>query len=272
VKVKTETEKKRLSRGKVTGANPRLRLRDDFFHHVVDPRQMLEPFEQILGLHYFVKDSSRRLMALSHQSALRMGFQSEDEIIGKTVDEYLPGDLARQYLEADLWVLKNGKPLRNIVEMWFNEQGLRDWIITDKYPLRNSAGEVVGLLGTIQSFESRRKLMAHLGPVGKAVDYIRDHLGDPVSLSEIARHAGFSERQLQRLFRRAFGMPVQQFVIHSRIHAAIHDLTHTEQPIAQIAMKFGFSDQSAFTNKFRRVTGFPPKSYRDQYIRKLTSR
>jgi AraC-like DNA-binding protein len=179
-------------------------------------------------------------------------------------------ELADKYLSDDQWVLRHGRPRRNIIEMWFNEQGVRDWIITDKYPLRDARGKVVGLLGTIQTLQGRRGMLAHLGPVGKAADYIRDHLGEPLRVSEIARHAGFSERQLERLFRRAFGMTIQQFVIHSRIHAATYELTHSGRTIADIATMFGFSDQSAFTNQFRDITGMTPRVYRDRYVAELT--
>lgn len=164
-----------------------------------------------------------------------------------------------------------GKPLRNRVEMGMDENGFRDWTITDKYPLVNARGKVVGLIGTIQFLEARRKMLGYLGPVGKAVDFIRDRLGDGLMLSEIARHAGLSERQLQRLFRRACGMTIQQFIIRSRIQAAIQELTHSQRTIAEIALMFGFSDQSAFTNQFRSVVGLPPRIYRERYLAELTA-
>ena len=248
----------------------RLQLRDNFFREKIDPQQLLQPFNHLPGILYFVKDAQSRLMAISRESALRMGFQTEEEIVGRSVGDYLPSHLADKYLADDQWVIKNGKPLQNIVEMWFNEQGIPDWIITDKFPLRDIRGKVVGLIGTIQTFEARRKLLAHLGPVGKAADFIRDHLSEQVLLSEIARHVGLSERQLQRLFRRAFGMTMQQFIIQSRIQAAIHELTHTDRSISEISSMFGFSDQSAFTNKLREVTGLPPRLYRERYLSKLT--
>ena len=45
-------------------------------------------------------------------------------------------------------------------------------------------------------------------------------------------------------------MSIQQFIIQSRIHAAIHALTTSGRTIAQVADQFGFSDQSAFTRRF----------------------
>jgi AraC-like DNA-binding protein len=106
--------------------------------------------------------------------------------------------------------------------------------------------------------------------VGKAAEFIRDLLGEGLKLSDIARHAGLSERQLQRLFRRVFGMTIHQFIIRSRIQAARHELTHPQRTIAEIALMFGFSDQSAFTNQFRSIAGLPPRVYRQRYVADLT--
>ncbi len=249
----------------------RLRLRDEFFRHQINPRQLLEAFDQVPGVRYFVKDSQSRLMALSGKRVEHLGLTSEEEVIGLTDREYLPAEIADQFLADDLWVIQNRRPLRNRVEMGMDENGFRDWTITDKYPLFNSRGKVVGLIGTIQFFEARRKMLGYLGPVGKATDFIRDRLGEGLMLSEIARHAGLSERQLQRLFRRAFGLTIQQFVIRSRIQAAVHELTHSQRSISEIALMFGFSDQSAFTNQFRAVIGQPPRIYRERYIAKMTA-
>jgi len=249
----------------------RLKLRDDFFQHQINFRQLLEAFDHLPGFRYFVKDAKSRLMALSSKRVSHLGLTSEDEVIGLTDRDYLPSEIVDQFLADDQWVIRHGKPLRNRVEMGMDENGFRDWTITDKYPLVNSRGKVVGLIGTVQFLEARRKMLGYLGPVGKAADFIRDRLGEGLMLSDIARHAGLSERQLQRLFRRAFGMSVQQFIIRSRIQAAIHELTRSQRTIAEIALMFGFSDQSAFSNQFRSVAGLPPRIYRERYLAELTS-
>jgi transcriptional regulator GlxA family with amidase domain len=62
---------------------------------------------------------------------------------------------------------------------------------------------------------------------------------------------------------------IQQFVIHSRVHAAAHELTHSRRSMAEIAPLFGFSDQAAFTNTFRKLTGPTPRAYRERHSRPL---
>jgi transcriptional regulator GlxA family with amidase domain len=153
-----------------------------------------------------------------------------------------------------------------VVEVWFNEQRLRDWIVTDKYPIRDPGGAVVGLIGTLQSFQDRRRQLAHLGPVGEAAEYIQKRLDEPLCLGEVAEAVGYSERHLERLFRQVFGMTVWRFVVQSRVHAAAQALTQSDRSITQIAMAYGFCDASAFSRTFRAATGATPKQYRDRHL------
>ncbi len=197
------------------------------FQPNVSIREILRPFDGITGLFYIVKDHLSRVVAISPESVQRMGYRHENEVLGKLPGEYLPPELA-----------------------------------THKYPLRDGDGKVVGVIAILQNLDIREKRYAHLGPVGDAADHIRTHLGEPLIVGEIARLAGYSERQLQRNFRRVFSQTIQQYIIASRINAAIHELTVGGAGISEIALKFGFSDQSAFSNCFKRFTGQPPHAYR----------
>jgi len=250
----------------------RLRLREQFFRTAgIDPRQFLQAFGSIPGLFYFVKDDQGRTMINTREYTQVPGQRRDDETVGKRPHEYLAGALGEHYEEDDQKVYATGRPLRNILEIGFNEHGVPDWIITDKYPLRNAEGRVVGIMGTMQSLEERVKRLPHLGEVGKAAAFIRTNLGEPLLLADVAAHVGVSERHLQRLFHKLIGMTIQQFIVHSRVHAAAHELMRSEQPLAQIALSFGFSDQSAFSNTFRKLTGVSPREYRRRHRGNVTA-
>src|SRR6266436_6742966 len=92
----------------IPAAKARLRLRDKFFRNQTAARELLQPFDHLPGILYFVKDNASRLMAISRESVARMGFKSEEEIIGRTVRDYLPSDLADKYIEDDQWVVTHG--------------------------------------------------------------------------------------------------------------------------------------------------------------------
>ena len=242
------------------------RLQDAFFRRVAVGRDLLRPFDRVPGLLYIVKDADSRTVAVSPTSVPRMGGRAEADVLGLTPHEYLPADIAVKYLADDRRVLRTGEPLVNVVEVWINEQGLRDWIVTDKYPLRDRSGAVVGLVGTLQSFQDRRRQLAHLGPVGAAADYIEGRLDTPLSLAAVAGAVGYSERHLERLFRQVFGMSVWQFVVRSRVHAASRALTQSDRSITQIALAYGFCDASAFGRAFRAATGESPRAYRRRHL------
>lgn len=243
----------------------RLRLRDTFFRRAAHARDLLRPFDRVPGVLYIVKDADSRTMAVSPASVHRMGGTNEEEVVGLTPHDYLPADIADKYLADDRRVIRTGKPMVNVVEVWVNEQRLRDWIVTDKYPIRDGTGAVVGLIGTLQSFQDRRRQLAHLGIAGDAAEYIQERLGEPIRMADVAEAVGYSERHLERLFRQVFGLSVWRFVLQSRVHAAAQALSHTDRRVTQIALEFGFCDASAFARAFKASTGLTPKQYRERH-------
>ncbi|HEX4792472.1 MAG TPA: helix-turn-helix domain-containing protein [Humisphaera sp.] len=249
----------------------RLRLRDKFFQHArVDPREILRAFEHFPGLSYFVKDVQSRTMLSTREYTRRIGVESRQDNIGKRPDEYMAREFADHYRLDDLKVLRSGHPLRNIVEIGFNERGVPDWFITNKFPLRDVTGRLIGIIGTIQVLKSRLGALPHMGAVGRATHYIGQHLDKPLRIDEVADYVGLSKRHLQRLFHKSVRMTIQQFVIRSRIHAAAHELINSERPLAEIALMFGFSDQSAFSNTFRRIVAVTPSEYRRRFLQEFT--
>ncbi|MES2568547.1 MAG: PAS domain-containing protein, partial [Verrucomicrobiota bacterium] len=99
----------------------RLSTRETFFKQV-RVAAILRAFDEVPGLLYVVKDRESRVMAISPESVKRMGYGSEEEIIGQTVHEYLPGELADKFLADDHWVLAHGEPRREMTELWFSPE------------------------------------------------------------------------------------------------------------------------------------------------------
>jgi AraC-like DNA-binding protein len=238
-----------------------------FFEQAIEVRQLLRTFDHLPGVHYFVKDAESRTMGVSPGSIIRMGGRTEADVIGMKPHDYLPSDLAEKYLADDRRVIRTGRPLVNLLELGYFEPHLREWIITDKHPLRNRRGKVIGLIGTLRSYTAGQRHLAQAGPATDAATYIRKHLGEELRLDEIADAVGYSGRQLERLFQRVFQMTVRQFIIETRIHAATRELTQTDRSITDIAMEFGFCDPSAFSHTFKTITGLSPRAYRQQHRR-----
>jgi AraC family transcriptional regulator len=89
-------------------------------------------------------------------------------------------------------------------------------------------------------------------------DYVEAHLGDRLTLTEIAAVACLSPYHLSRSFKLTTGIGLHQYVVRRRIERARHLLVRTELPLAEIAGIVGFDSQASFTARFRREIGVSP--------------
>ena len=94
-----------------------------------------------------------------------------------------------------------------------------------------------------------------------ARDYLHDP-GEARSLSEVAVAVGVHPATLARGFRKAYGCSVGAYLRRLRVARAARQLADTDAPLAEIALSAGFSDQSHFSNVFRRETGLSPSAFR----------
>jgi len=100
--------------------------------------------------------------------------------------------------------------------------------------------------------------------VSAAVDFIREHYAEEVTLAEMAKAAGISPFHLTRIFKKSLGMSPHQYLIEVRVHSANALLAAgTDHPsLAEVAAAVGFSDQSHLTRQFKRILGTTPKKAR----------
>lgn len=219
-------------------------------------------FDQLPGISFFVKNRDFRFVSANKAFWKRLDCSSENDIIGRDDYELFPHQLARKFRADDEEVVRTGKPMLKIVELFFNRQGLPDWYFTNKFPVFGRDGSVIGVMGTVQSYSGRRSALTPHIQLDRAVNYIRDHFHEPVNMTDLAKRAGMSVRQFNRRFREVFGTNPRTFLIKTRIQAACEDLRSSEKPISEIALDYGFCDQSSFTQHFRTHMGETPLRYR----------
>lgn len=100
------------------------------------------------------------------------------------------------------------------------------------------------------------------GWVLRARDLLHADLAHRRTLADLAADVGVHPVTLARGFRRSFGCSVGEYVRRLRIERAASQLGGSDVPLAEIALAAGFSDQSHFSNLFRRETGMSPSAYR----------
>lgn len=96
----------------------------------------------------------------------------------------------------------------------------------------------------------------------RACAYLDEHIADDVTLQDVARLVGLSTKHFARAFRESSGLPPHQWVLARRVERAKTLLRDPETSLAAVALACGFSDQSHFTNRFRRATGLTPARFR----------
>ncbi len=89
-----------------------------------------------------------------------------------------------------------------------------------------------------------------------------DDIAEPIEVADLADAAEMSVAQLERTARRVLGLSPKQLVMRFRLEEGLRLLTTTELPMADVAHRCGYYDQSAFSRHFRKVVGSPPAAYR----------
>ncbi|WP_309023513.1 AraC family transcriptional regulator [Pelagicoccus sp. SDUM812002] len=94
---------------------------------------------------------------------------------------------------------------------------------------------------------------------------IETRYGEGLTVSELAREAGWSVAHLHDQFRTVYGSSPRQVLLDRRLNAAREYLVGTGDSIKQIAAATGFTHSSAFCAAFRKRFEVTPKAYRDNY-------
>src|SRR6478752_147284 len=235
--------------------------RERFLSRIAPETAFYRLFDPMPDVAFFAKDQRFRIMGASRRFFERFGFKEETQIIGKDDFELFPTRLAESFRRDDEEVMRSGEPKLNIVELFFTQQGIPDWFVTNKLPLRDRKGDVIGVMGTVQSYEGRRQVLQPYLQLDRAVSYIREHFRQGVTVTELAEIVHLSPRQLHRKFVETFGSSPQAFIMKLRIQAACEALQQESSLISEVARDVGFCDQSSFTQQFQKHVGLTPLKY-----------
>ncbi len=102
---------------------------------------------------------------------------------------------------------------------------------------------------------SNRRLM-------RVLAYIDAHIGEPITLANLAAAAGLSRMYFARQFRAATGIRPHEYVLRRRIERAQQLLTATSDALVDIALSVGFQTQAHFTTVFKKIVGNTPRQWR----------
>jgi sigma-B regulation protein RsbU (phosphoserine phosphatase) len=119
-------------------------------------RNLLRTLLDILPSRIFAKNTESKFILANLAQARIFGLNSAQEIYGKTTFDLIPDEGSERRLADDRQVMESGKSFINREEFAVNADGNRRWSLTTKVPLRNSRGDIVGIVGTSTDITERK--------------------------------------------------------------------------------------------------------------------
>ena len=104
----------------------------------------------------FVKDRHGRFITANAALLKALGVESLDQLKGKHDYDFLPPELACNYVADDQIVMRSGEPQYNHEEASRDTKGNVAWLLTSKVPLRSPAGDIIGLVGIGRNITKRK--------------------------------------------------------------------------------------------------------------------
>jgi AraC family transcriptional regulator len=101
-----------------------------------------------------------------------------------------------------------------------------------------------------------------MDPVQKAIWFVEGHLGEEITLDDVADVAGLSRHHMVRAFGQVTGRSVMRYVRARRLSEAARGLAAGAPDILSVALDAGYGSHEAFTRAFRDQFGVTPERVR----------
>ncbi|WP_017622380.1 GlxA family transcriptional regulator [Nocardiopsis chromatogenes] len=124
-------------------------------------------------------------------------------------------------------------------------------------PLQRDGGQA--------QFVEHRRPRARDSTLQPTLHWMETELHRPLTLEDIAAHAGMSVRHLNRRFREQTGTTPLQWLLRARMHRAQELLEATALPVERVADRSGFGTAATLRHHFARLAGTSPQAYRNTF-------
>lgn len=248
--------------------SPAQNQRRQLASQLADPFFAEALFDVMPDIVFFVKDVEGRYLVVNQTLARRCGYRDKAGLLGRTVEQVFAPALAASYAAQDALVLAGKKEVRDQLELHLYPNRSPGWCLTQKLPLRDARGKIVGITGISRDLAAPDQRQPAYGKIAIALDYLQRHFAQTVSMAELVELSGLSVAQLERYFYRIFSLTPRQMMVKLRLEAASAMLAGRELSITDIAAYCGYQDHSAFSRVFKAAVGMTPSAYRDLMLSK----
>lgn len=134
------------------------------------------------------------------------------------------------------------------------------------------AGNELLLLGELYTFlgwvaqsaqgSARRSRETAAEYVELAMEYIRSHFQEDLTVAKLAQYVGLNRSYLTTVFQNTINMSPQQYLMRFRMEWAAKMLCEDKLTVGEIARSCGYPDPLTFSKAFKRTLGVTPTQYR----------
>lgn len=95
-----------------------------------------------------------------------------------------------------------------------------------------------------------------------AIDYMEEHLMEPINYTEVARRACSSNFHFQRVFGILCGYTVGEYIRCRRLTLAGSELAGSDCKVIDVALRYGYDSPESFSRAFTKFHGISPSQAR----------
>ncbi len=103
---------------------------------------------------------------------------------------------------------------------------------------------------------------AEPGPVAGAKQFVQSHAEEPITLTQVVQHVHVSRFYFCKLFKKATGMTLTQYVTRVRVEKAKALLVNPSLRVSEVVFAAGFGSVARFNSVFKGHVGMAPGEYR----------
>lgn len=159
-------------------------------------------------------------------------------------------------------VLQNGylveDAFRRLTAAWFAK--------LPGYELLTRAGLEQLLYEVLAHVQRQNQNHAVALKVEKVIQYMREHLGERLTLAELSEQVHLSTYYLSRAFKQTTGFTVIEYFNKLKIDKAKELIMETDKKIKDIALELGFTDEFYFSRIFKRTEGMSPSEFYSKIV------
>jgi phosphoserine phosphatase RsbU/P len=136
-----------------------------------------------------IKDIKGRYIFDNTAHCRFLGATKPSEVVGKTVYDFLPIEIASRFHTEDLEVVTTGRPIIRSLAETVDSAGKRAWMSVSKMPLRDEAGTIIGLVSTTRNITARKLAEQQLAKYSQELREKNAQLEEDLETARELQHA-----------------------------------------------------------------------------------